>query len=330
MIRHLPRLAATALTLMAAGLVQAATALLPGPVVDAAWLSTHLDQVQIVDVRSHAKTMTASPEFETDAKGRKNLTEVGGHISGSRLLEFKSLRTDRMIGGLKVSYMLPEQAAFEKTVQAAGIDAGRPIVLVAVGSDTTDLDDALRAYWQFKVYGEDSIAVLDGGMAGWLSEGRTFSTDAVAPRTGTWKAVADRSARYGADSDAVAAAIARRSTSLVDARDLRQYHGLTKRDYVYAAGHLEGARLFPSELWVRQSGAAVRFLAPATYRGLLEAQGIDPNRPAIAYCNSGHLASAPWFILSEVLGNAEARLYDGSMHEWTLEKRPVVGAVTLN
>jgi len=71
-------------------------------------------------------------------------------------------------------------------------------------------------------------------------------------------------------------------------------------------------------------------MSPATYRGLMSGQGIDPAAPAITYCNSGHLSSGPWFVLAEVLGNQRTRLYDGSLHEWTLEKRPLAGGVPLN
>jgi thiosulfate/3-mercaptopyruvate sulfurtransferase len=71
-------------------------------------------------------------------------------------------------------------------------------------------------------------------------------------------------------------------------------------------------------------------MSAATYRGLLKGQGIDPDSPAITYCNSGHLSSGPWFLMSELLGNRQVRLYDGSLHQWTLEKRPLVGAVPLN
>jgi thiosulfate/3-mercaptopyruvate sulfurtransferase len=35
-------------------------------------------------------------------------------------------------------------------------------------------------------------------------------------------------------------------------------------------------------------------------------------------------------VASEILGNKSAKLYDGSLHQWTLEKRPLVGAVALN
>lgn len=304
---------------------------LPGPVVDTAWLAANIDKVQVVDVRGNVKSFATAPEFDTDAKtGKKTLTEVGGHLAGSVLIDMKTMRVERKIGDQSVKYMIPEKAAFEKVVQTAGVNGDKPIVLVPVGVDVTDVDDALRVYWQFKVYGEKNIAVLDGGMAAWLGEGRPVVTDAAAGKAGTWVAKADESARYFAGSDDVANAIAKKDATLIDSRDNRQYLGLGKRDYVFAYGHLEGAKLFSPDLMTKTVNGAVKFMSPATYRGVLQAQGIDPNAGSISYCNSGHLSSGPWFVMSELLGNKNAKLYDGSLHEWTLEKRALVGAVPLN
>jgi thiosulfate/3-mercaptopyruvate sulfurtransferase len=319
-------LAAAALGL---GLQCAALAgVLPGPVVSTDWLATHADQVQIVEVRSDVKSFTAAPEFETDAKsGKKTLEEVGGHIPGALLFNAKTMRTERNVDGRKVKYLIPERAEFERFVRSAGIRAGKPIVLVPTGTGAAELDDALRAYWQFKVYGEDDLAVLDGGTAAWLVEGRAFSTDAAPAAAGDWQAGPDRSARYLASSDDVAQAIAGRRATLVDGRDVRQFHGLSKRDYVGDYGHLEGAKVFPPDLLTTSAGGATRLMSAKTYAALLSAQGIDPQGAAITYCNSGHLAAGPWFVMSELLGNTQARLYDGSLHEWTLQGRPLAGAV---
>lgn len=315
----------------ALGVLAAHAGMLPGPVVSTKWLAENLDKVQVVEVRSNVKSFTEKPEVETDAKtGKKTVTEVGGHIPNSRLVDMKNMRTERTYGDLKVKYMIPEKTVFEKAMQAAGVDTAKPMVLVAMGADATDLDDALRVYWQLKVYGEDDMAVLDGGMATWLLESREHSTAAAPAKAGTWVAKADRSAQYFATSEDVAKAIADKSAVLIDSRDARQYHGLGKRDYVYAYGHLEGAKLYGSDLMVNAAAGTVKFMAANTYRGLMSAQGIDPAAPAIAYCNSGHLSSGPWFVASEILGNKSAKLYDGSLHQWTLEKRPVVGAVSLN
>ncbi|MDP2065308.1 MAG: rhodanese-like domain-containing protein [Burkholderiaceae bacterium] len=314
---------------LACAAVAAPAAGLPGPVVDTTWLAANLDKVQVVEVRSDVRPFTAEPRFGTDASGKKTLVEVGGHIPGARLIDMKTMRTERIFGGQPVKYMIPEQAAFEKAVQAAGVDAGKPIVIVPVGTELAELDDALRVLWQFKVYGEDDIAVLDGGMASWLAENRPYSTQAAAARTGSWRVRADRSARYLADSQDVAKAMADKSAALVDSRDAKQFHGLIKRDYVADYGHLDGARLYATELMVKSAGGALKFMSPNTYRALMKAEGIDPAAPAITYCNSGHLAAGTWFLLSEVLGNPATRLYDGSLHQWTLEKRQLVGAVPL-
>jgi thiosulfate/3-mercaptopyruvate sulfurtransferase len=321
----------SAAAVAAFGLVVAHAGILPGPLVNTKWLADNLDKVQVVEVRSNVKSFTEKPELETDAKtGKKVLVEVGGHIPGARLIDMKNMRTDRTYGDIKVKYMIPEKTIFEKAIQAVGVDAGKPIVFVPVGVDVTDVDDALRVYWQFKVYGEDEMAVLDGGMATWLLEGREHSSVAAPVKVGTWIAKADRSAQYFATSEDVAKAMADKSATLIDSRDSRQFHGLGKRDYVSAFGHLEGAKLYGTDLMVNAAGGAVKFLSSNTYKALMTAQGIDPSAPSISYCNSGHLSSGPWFLASEILGNKSAKLYDGSLHQWTLEKRTLVGAVPLN
>lgn len=312
--------------------LDAAATGLPGPLVNSEWLAANLQNVQIVDVRANAKSFVEPAEFATDAKtGKKTLQTVGGHIAGAKLIDSKDVRTERQIGALKVKYMIPEKAAWEKFVRATGINADKPIVLVPVGLETVDVDEALRVYWQFKVYGENNVAVLDGGMAGWLIEGRPAEqSPAKTNSAGTWLAKADLSSQYFASAEEVAQAMTDQSATTIDARDLKSYLGLTKRDYVFAYGHIPGAKLFPGELMTKTANGAVKFHSAKTYQALMAAQGIDNSKPVISYCNSGHLASGPWFVASQILGNTSARLFDGSMHEWTLENRPVEGAVPLN
>ncbi|GAB4398193.1 MAG: sulfurtransferase [Rhodoferax sp.] len=304
---------------------------LPGPVVDTQWLAANLDKVQVVSVLSDPKVFTTAPEYEKDSQsGKAVLSEVGGHIPGARLIAMKPIRVERQVGEIKVKYLIPEKAVFEKLVQSAGIDAAKPIVFVPLGVDAPDVDDALRVYWQFKVYGEDDMAVLNGGLSAWLREGRPVSTEAPTAKTGNWVAKADRSAQFLATSEDVAQASEKGTATLVDARDERSFHGLAKRDYVYAMGHIPSAKQYTPALMFNGSGGTAKFMAPVTYKALMRANGVDPQAPMISYCNSGHLAAGPWFVVSEILGNRSARLYDGSMHQWTLEKRPVAGAVPLN
>ena len=301
---------------------------LPGPVVTTQWLADNLDKVQVVEVRANAKSYATKPEVSTNAKGQKSLEEVGGHIPGAALMDTKNMRTTRKINGMDVKYMIPEGADFEKMVRSFGVQAGKPLVVVPVGLDAGDMNDALRMYWQFKVYGQNDMAVLDGGYAAWLLEGRAHTTQMEAVSAGTWKVLKDRTADFFADSQDVTQAAAQ-GVALVDGRDAPLFHGLVKRDYVFDYGHIQGAKLYGSDLTFRTVQGTQRFMPAATYKALLKAQQIDPDGPNISYCNSGHLASAPWFVMSEILGNSKSRLYDGSLHQWTLEKRPLAGAVPL-
>jgi thiosulfate/3-mercaptopyruvate sulfurtransferase len=302
---------------------------LPGPVVSADWLANNMSEVQVIEVRTDIASYLRNPEFDTDKKtGQKFLVEVGGHIVSSTLLDFKKVRVDRLVGGKKIKFLIPEKPDFEKLVQSLGINSDKPIVLVPIGQDMSDIDEALRTYWSFKVYGEDQVAVLDGGIAGWLSEGREFTTATTPKATGNWLAKAERKELI-ASSDEVAAASKSGKPQLLDARQPAQYLGLAKRPDVMTFGHIAGSKELAPELLARSSNGALYFWQKKTYDALLAANGLNSKGQTIAYCNTGHLAAGGWFVMSELVGNKSTKLYDGSLYLWTLEGRPLVG-VPLN
>ena len=308
-------------------LVQAIT--LPGPVVSADWLSNNLSDVQVIEVRTDLASYLRNPEFDTDKKtGKKFLVEVGGHITNSTLLDFKKVRVERLVDGKKIKFLIPEKADFEKLVQSLGINSDKPIVLVPIGQDMSDIDEALRTYWSFKVYGEDQVAVLDGGIAGWLSEGREFTIANSPKAAGNWAAKAERK-ELVASSDDVAAASKSGKPQLLDARQPAQYLGLAKRPDVLTFGHIAGSKELAPELLAKPSNGALYFWQKNTYDALMSANGLSVKGPTIAYCNTGHLAAGGWFVMSELVGNKSTKLYDGSLYLWTLEGRPLVG-VPLN
>lgn len=49
---------------------------------------------------------------------------------------------------------------------------------------------------------------------------------------------------------------------------------------------------------------------------ILAAAGIDGSRPVVVYCNSGALASIYYYVLKEICGFQDVRMYDGSWQEW--------------
>jgi thiosulfate/3-mercaptopyruvate sulfurtransferase len=176
-------------------------------------------------------------------------------------------------------------------------------------------------YWQLKYFGHDNVAILNGGTAAWIMAGKQVSTAASSAKTGNWQATAERAELF-ATSEEVARAVKDGSAQLVDNRPLAQYLGAAKRDYVYDYGHIPGAKLYANELLTTE-GLPARFPPVKDLKQLAGAMGIDPRKDTITYCNSGHLASGGWFVMHELMGTKNVKLYDGSMHQWTREKRPV-------
>ncbi len=301
-------------------IVQAAT--LPGVLVDATWLQKNFSAVTVLDVRADVKSFTASPVYVKDKKtGKKRLVRVGGHIPRALLVNYKNVRAERVVNGKKVTRLAPTRASFEKLMQTVGLNKGSSVVIVSKGLGNGDLTMATRLYWQLKYFGQSDLAILDGGMVGWLKSGGKVSTTTPPTGKGTWLATAERKELL-ATSDEVAAAVKTGSTQLVDTRPLHQYFGTAKKSYVFAKGHIPGAKPFPNELLTRPSAPAT-FTSVKELRAMASELGIDSDKSAITYCNSGHLASGSWFVLHELMGNKNVKLYDGSMHQWTLENRPV-------
>jgi thiosulfate/3-mercaptopyruvate sulfurtransferase len=88
---------------------------------------------------------------------------------------------------------------------------------------------------------------------------------------------------------------------------------------VRVGGHLPGAVSVDQRQALTPDG---QLKSP---EALAEIFAVVGAKPVIAYCNSGHLGSTDWFVMSEILHRPGTRLYDGSMSEWTADpSRPVI------
>lgn len=300
-------------------LVQAGT--LPGALVETDWLANNMDKVVILDVRKDVKSFTKKPVFKKDKKsGKSKLKKVAGHIPGSTLVSYKKLRGKKKIDGRTVKKMLVSKAAFEKLLQKSGVNKDSAVVIVYKGQSNSDLTIATRFYWQMKYYGHDNMAILNGGMAQWIIDKRKVSSKSGKTKKGNWVATTERN-EILANSKDVEAAVSSKG-QLVDTRPISLYLGTwRKKSYVYANGHIPGAKPYPNELL--SSKMPAKFLKVSDSKLLFNQMGIETDKESITYCNSGHLATGSWFILSELMGNKNVKMYDGSMHQWTLEKHDV-------
>ena len=320
-MKHIPLYGLFAVTLMSSATAFAVQ--VPGPLVETQWLAENQDHVTILEVRVDTKSFTGSPVFEKDPKsGKEKLAKVGGHIPNSILVDYKKVREDRPVDGHMVKMLIPEKPVFEKLMQSSGVNKDSTVIIVSKGETNLDMTIATRLYWEMKYFGQDNMAILNGGMAQWISDGRKVSAEPSKPATGNWVASAERKELLATSED-VANAMKDGKTQLVDTRSISQYMGMWKKPVLATAGHIPGAKVFPNELLT--GPAAPNKFFPAEKMKTLTAQlGLKSAADTITYCNTGHLASGSWFVMHELMGNKNVKVYDGSMHEWTMEKRPTV------
>lgn len=309
-----------ALLAWALGAAVQAAPRVPGPLVDTAWLAARQGDagIAIIDVRDDPANFDRqlSDKEKTDPKA-----PLVGHIPGARLLDWKLVRETREIDGVKLDKMVLTPEAFEKLMRQLGIGNDQAIVIASNGKDSNSVTMATRVYWMLKYYGHDNMALLDGGLKKWLAESRPAAFDKPAIAPSQFNAGKPRSELLASLAD-VEKAVSAKSAQLVDGRTADYYVGQSMTSDVKGKGHLPGARMLAHKDLVDEKTGT--FLPKGELLALAGDAGIASDGEAIAYCNTGHLGSGPWFVLSEVLGNGKAKLYDGSMHEWTKSSsRPV-------
>jgi thiosulfate/3-mercaptopyruvate sulfurtransferase len=276
----------------------------PGPVVDADWLAEHRERVTVLDVRRDLSAF------------------ADGHIPGAAPVGWDAVRMTREIDGVERQKVRLSAETFQRLMREAGVDAGEPVVITSPGKAAGQITTQARLYWTFAYYGHDDVAILDGGNAAWRAAGHDLATGPAEVVAGDYTA-GNPDASVLATVAQVDAARGDDAVQLTDNRPMAYYLGLEQAGYVYAAGHIPSAVNVPFTLNVAAKGPATLRDAD-TLRAVYAHQGAAMDRAAIAYCNSGHVSALTWFVMSEVLGNAGARLFDGSMHAWTQDdSRPV-------
>lgn len=314
--------------LILAAHVQAAQ--VPGPLVDTEWLAKNLNNVVVLDVRRDAQSFIRKSGGGGEVAGvqacgaKGGGGAVSGHIPGSALVEWKDIAVKVKTGTVELYDMVPEKETFEKLMQESGVNADSAIVVVSPGDGVPAVADGTRLYWTLKYFDHDNVSLLDGGVAKWATEKRDIEYGRNRPSKGNWLATAERN-EIMATLDDVQSASASGTAQIVDIRTPEYYLGLThKAEKVAKKGHIPGAKNLPFLVLAKEGGKGTTFYGVEELRRVATELGVDPSKPVITHCNTGHLASSGWFVMHELLGDKDARLYVGSMNEWAADPaRPV-------
>jgi len=283
---------------------------LPGPLINAEWLAENIEQVQILDTRK-----------ELDSFNKE------GHIENAVLVDVNKIRIDREIDGKKLTRMRPDPASFQAFMRKHGINNDSQVVITHRGKTPGHVAGAARLYWHFKYYGFDQVALLDGGNAAWVAALEDL-TDEQKPVSSGHYIVGKENMEIVATRQLVKSAMTQDTAQLIDTRALRFHIGSDKKDYVYAYGHIPGSRNLPYKFLHPDSGTMVYFPAEKL-KNIIQALRIDMDKELILFCNSAYECSSDWFVLHEILGAQNVRIYDGSLHQWTqYENSPMTTVIT--
>lgn len=277
---------------------------LPTPLVSTDWLARHLEEsaLVVVDASWYLPAMNRSGRAEYQA----------GHIPGAVFWDLDELSDYASA----LPHMLPPIPDLARAVGALGIGSGDRVV-VYDGSGTNM--SAARVWWTLRLLGHDAVAVLDGGIKRWRTEGKPlrsghapWAPKAFHPRPRP-ALVVDRAAARNAMTSG--------TPSLVDARSSGRFSGAEPEPRPgLRGGHIPGARNLP---FGDLSGPEGLMLPPGDIRRRMAAAGVDLEAPVILSCGSGVTACVLALGL-ELAGHRKYAVYDGSWSEWGREDGPPV------
>jgi thiosulfate/3-mercaptopyruvate sulfurtransferase len=230
----------------------------------------------------------------------------GGHIPGAVKLDWKQELQD------PVRRDFIDRAGFEKLLSAKGIGNSDQVILYGGNNNWF----AAYAYWYFKLYGHESVRLLDGGRKKWELDGRPLETGAV-HREETSYSAKEQDTAIRAFRDEVIAAI--NAKNLVDVRSPDEFSGKLlapahlPQEQAQRAGHIPTAINVP---WSKAANEDGTFRDNDELRELYQEAGIDESKSTIAYCRIGERSSHTWFALHELLGYGDVKNYDGSWTEY--------------
>jgi thiosulfate/3-mercaptopyruvate sulfurtransferase len=282
------------------------TAVAHAMLIDPSELARRLDEpgLRILDATVHLRRATPGGPYTVES-GREGYER--GHIPGAAFADIAGAMSDP---DAPHPLILPAPERFAAAAGDLGIGPGSHVVAYSQQSPMW----ATRLWWLLRYFGMDEVSVLDGGLPAWVAQGLGLARGeeryppasfAARPRPDL---VADR-------REVEAIALGERRACLVNALSPRAFRGEGPGAYSRPGRIPRSVSLHWERTVDPDSG---RFLPPDELTRRLGDLGAPGSDPVIAYCGGGISATVDLFALA-LIGRDDARLYDGSLTEWTAD-----------
>ena len=241
--------------------------------------------------------------FMPDAGRDARAEYAAGHIPGARFFDIDEISDHRSA----LPHMAPPPEKFISRMRAMGVGDGHQVVIY----DGSGLFSAARVWWTFRLMGKTDVAVLDGGMPKWRSEGHEIED--MPPVVRDRHITVQRQNQMVKDVTQVAHASKLAEAEIIDARSAPRFKGEVGEPRPgLRSGHIPNSKNVPFTALLRDDGTMKDI---AALRATFEAAGVDLTRPAITTCGSG-VTAAILSLALERIGHRNHALYDGSWSEW--------------
>jgi thiosulfate/3-mercaptopyruvate sulfurtransferase len=224
------------------------------------------------------------------------------HIPGAVFMDLGNLND----AASPLPSMLPSPEMFASRMQALGLGDGSRIVLY----DNSPHHTSARAWWMFRTFGSNEVAILDGGLAKWKAEGREVVSGKEKLRHRHFTVWKDDAAVRSLDQ--MKANVASGAEQVLDARSAARFTGEEQDPRGLAAGHIPGSKNLPQDRLFNADGT---WKTGDALKAEFDAAGVDLAKPLVTTCGSG-ITAAVLLFGAELLGKSDVGLYDGSWSEW--------------
>ena len=266
----------------------------PAVLVDAAWVAENLalPDVRILEI-GMAKDYQA------------------GHLPRALLVDWIVDITDPTC---PERYNIAPPDQFEQLMRRLGISSDTTIVLY----DQFQSRLSTRMLWILRYYGHEQVKILDGGAQAWVTTGHEMVQAVPKVRPSQYRAGRSKVMRDAKRAD-IRGQLSQPYFQVIDGRPTKQYTGELPGKVYHTGkihmrrGHITSGVNIP---WEENLAADGRFKSVTELRKIYKDHAISKDATVVTYCNEGLHAAHPWFVLSELLGYEDVRVYDDSLSEW--------------
>lgn len=237
---------------------------------------------------------------------------AAGHIPGSINLPFVVPFSGWCTTGPFIME-LPAVADLEAMLSNAGVSNASKVVLVTgVGQPPFPNAAGPRVAATLNYLGFNEVAILNGGFNKWVAEGRAVATETTVLPEASF--VANPVEGLFVDIAYVEASIGNKI--IVDGRDPVVYSGEVVEPWALKPGHIPSALSLPAIFMWNEDGTykTKNELAQVVVDAIGQ---VSRNEEIIIYCGVGGYATVLYYVMHDVLGYKNLKIFDGAAEQWS-------------